>query len=250
MSVLPAVFVLAFQFIPPAAAQDTLTVFAASDLQVAFGEIAPAFERATGHKLVLVFGASGALSAQIERGAPADIFFSADQSYIRQLLGKDILFRGSDRVYALGHVVLVSRRASGITLTSFRDIARPDVVRIAIANPEHAPYGRAARDALRAAGLWEALQPRLVFGENIRQTAQFVQTGAVEAAIVSASLAMDSTLAAAPIDESLYAPIIQAAGIVKASGNFRLSLQFLDFVTGEAGWPIMRRYGFSRPTRP
>jgi molybdate transport system substrate-binding protein len=233
-----------------AAAADTLTVFAAADLQPAFGEIGPAFERATGQSVVLVFGSSGSLAIQIERGAPADVFFSADQSYIGSLAAKQVLRPGSDRVYALGRLVLATRRRSPVTLRRLSDLRRPEVVRIAVANPDHAPYGRAAREALVSEGLWDSLAPRLVIAENIRQAAQYLTTGAVEAAILSRSVATDPALAAVDVEASRYRPIVQAAGIVAGTPRLELARRFLEFVTGETGWTIMRRYGFSRPVRP
>ena len=233
-----------------AAAGDTLTVFAAADLQPAFREIGPAFEQATGQALVLVFGSSGSLAVQIERGAPADLFFSADQSYVTALAVKRVLHPGSDRVYALGHLVLATRRQAPGTLRRLADLTRSDIVRIAIANPDHAPYGRAAREALVSAGLWDALEPRLVIAENIRQAAQYLETGAVEAAILSRSVAADSALTAVDVAPTLYRPIVQAAGIVAGTSRLDLAQRFLDFVTGETGRAIMRRYGFTRPATP
>jgi molybdate transport system substrate-binding protein len=234
----------------PVAPPETLTVFAASDLQVAFGEIGPAFERASGIKVVLVYGSSGALAAQIERGAPADIIFSADEGYVRGLMRRGVLYPGVDRAYAVGHLVLATRRAGGLSLRTLADLTRPEVVRVAIANPDHAPYGRAAREALMAARVWRTLQPKLVLGENVRQTAQYLQTGAVEAAILSRSLALDTSLVTVPVNPRLHRPITQVAGIVKGTGRVSIARRFLNFVTGKQGWAIMQRYGFSRPTSP
>jgi molybdate transport system substrate-binding protein len=230
-----------------AAGADTLTVFAAADLQPAFREIAPAFERATGAQVILVFGSSGSLAVQIERGAPADLFFSADQSYITSLAAKRVLHPGSERVYALGHLVAATRRRSPVRLRQLSDLTRADIVRIAIANPDYAPYGRAAREALLSAGLWDALEPKLVIAENIRQAAQYLETGAVEAAILSRSVAADPALVTAEVEPTRYRPIVQAAGIVAGTARLQLTRRFLDFVTGETGWAIMKRYGFTRP---
>jgi molybdate transport system substrate-binding protein len=230
-----------------AAGADTLTVFAAADLQPAFREIAPAFEQATGARVILVFGSSGSLAVQIERGAPADLFFSADQSYLTSLAAKRVLHAGSERVYGLGHLVLATRRRSPVRLRQLGDLARADIVRVAIANPDYAPYGRAAREALQSAGLWDALEPKLVIAENIRQAAQYLQTGAVEAAILSRSVASDPALVTADVEHTHYRPIVQAAGIIAGTPRLQLAERFLDYVAGETGWAIMRRYGFTRP---
>jgi molybdate transport system substrate-binding protein len=247
MIVLPAVVTALLLLALPAPAQVPLTVFAASDLQLPFGEIAPAFERATGQRVVLVFGSSGALATQIEHGAPADIFFSADQRYVQQLVEAEALYRGSDQVYALGYLSLVTRRGSGLTLRTLGDLAGSSVNRIAIANPAHAPYGRAAEEAMRRAGIWALVEPKVVLGENVRQAVQFVTTGAVEAGIVARSLVDDSALVAMPVDLSLYDPIRQTAGIVRRTTQLELARRFLAFVTDPEGWAVMQRYGFSRP---
>lgn len=228
---------------------DTLTVFAAADLQPAFREIAPAFERETGAQVILVFGSSGSLAVQIERGAPADLFFSADQSSVTSLAAKRVLHAGSDRVYALGHLVLATRRQTPGTVRRLADLTRSDIVRVAIANPDYAPYGRAAREALVSAGLWDALEPKLVIAENIRQAAQYLETGAVEAALLSRSVASVPGLVTAAVEPTRYRPIVQAAGIVAGSPRLQLAQRFLDFVTGQTGWAIMQRYGFTRPVR-
>jgi molybdate transport system substrate-binding protein len=233
-----------------AVAADTLTVFAAADLRPAFEQIGPAFTRATGQEVVLVFGSTGSLAAQIERGAPADLFFSADQGAVAALTAKGILVAGSDRVYSLGHLVLATRRQAPGRVRRLADLTRSDIVRVAIANPDYAPYGRAAREALLSAGLWDALEPKLVIAENVRQAAQYLQTGAVEAAILSRSVASDPALATADVEPTRYRPIVQAAAIVAGTPRLQLAERFLDFVTGDAGWAIMQRYGFTRPVDP
>jgi molybdate transport system substrate-binding protein len=224
-----------------------LVVFAAADHQLAFGEIGPMFEQASGQKVAISFGSSGSLATQIENGAPADIFFSADEGYIRSLVQKGLLDGTSAKTYAEGRLMLATRRASGIRLGTLQDLRRPAVVRFAIANPEHAPYGRAAREALRSAGLWDTLAPRIVMGENIRQAAQYLITGAVEAALLSRSLARDTSLLAVDVDPQLHRPILQAAAVVRGSARASTARAFLDFVATGPGWAVMERHGFVTP---
>src|SRR5688572_5437706 len=147
----------------------TLTVFAASDLTFALKEVAAAFEQAMKVKVTLVFGSTGNLAKQIEHGAPADVFFSANQSFLDALAEKNAIITQTRALYAQGRIVLVTAKASGPRLGDLRALLGDRVRRVAIANPAHAPYGRAAEEALRSAGLWDALQPKLVYGENIRQ---------------------------------------------------------------------------------
>ena len=227
--------------------QDGLVVFAASDLQPAFTELGVLYEQVTGKPVVFSFGASGSLAAQMEHGAPADLFFSADESYVRALAQRGILDRASVRVYAEGRLMLATLRGSGISLRSIGDLLRPEVTRVAMANPEHAPYGRAARQALVSSGVWEAVAPRVVLGENIRQAAQYLLTGAVEAALLSRSLTLDTALVAVPIDPALHQPILQSAAVVRSSTRPSSARRFLDFVTSDAGWPVMDRHGFELP---
>lgn len=236
--------------LPPAGGadrQEGLVVFAAADLQPAFTELGVLYEQVTGEPVVFSYGASGSLAEQIEHGAPADLFCSADESYVRALAGRGILDRTTVRVYAEGRLVLAALRGSGVPLDSLGDLLRPEIHRVAMANPEHAPYGRAARQALVSSGIWEALAPRIVLGENVRQAAQYLLTGAVEAALLSRSLALDTALVATPVDPSLHRPILQAGAVVRTSSRASSARRFLDFVTGDVGWPVMARHGFVLP---
>ncbi len=225
----------------------TLTVFAASDLTFALKELAPAFEQAMKVKVTLVFGSTGNLAKQIEHGAPADIFFAANQSFIDDLAAKNAIITQTRALYAQGRIVLVTARASGPRLADLRELASDRVRRVAIANPAHAPYGRAAEEALRSAGLWDALKPKLVYGENIRQALQYVETGAAEAGIVALSVADVPTVHVTPIDPALHQPLNQAAAVVRRSARPEMGLAFLQFVNGPAGRVVMKRYGFLLP---
>jgi molybdate transport system substrate-binding protein len=227
--------------------QPAITVAAAADLTFAFREIGPFFERARGVKVTFMLGSTGNLAKQIEHGAPADVFFAADAAFIDQLKRTGVTIPESQTLYAQGRIVLATARHTGLALTALRDLLRPEVRRIAIAHPGHAPYGKAAREALEATGLWESLRPRLVYGENIRHTLQFVQTGNAEAGIVALSLANVPEVSYAPIDPALHRPLNQVAAVVKRSQRPELGLAFIQFVNGREGRPIMKRFGFLLP---
>lgn len=230
-----------------AAGEPTLTVFAASDLAFAFKEILPRFERALGVKVTLVLGSTGNFARQIEHGAPADVFFAADQGFVERLAAKGILIAETRALYARGRIVLATAKRFGPKLVELRELLNPRIRHVGIANPLHAPYGKAAEEALRNVEVWEALKPKLVHGENIRHALQFVQTGAAEAGIVARSVAnvpeVDWTL----IDASLHAPLNQAVAVVKRSPRPELGLAFIQFVNGPEGREIMKRYGFLLP---
>jgi molybdate transport system substrate-binding protein len=230
-----------------AAEPPSLTVFAAADLAFAFKELAPRFEKATGVRVTLVFGSTGNFAHQIRQGGPADVFFAADQSFVEALVAEGVLLAETRTLYAQGRIVLATPKAFGPKLTELRGLLDPKVRRVAIANPAHAPYGRAAEEALRKVGVWEAIRSKLVYGENIRHTLQFVQTGAVDAGIVARSVANVPEIDWVPIDAGLHAPLNQAAAVVRRSPRPELGLAFIQFVNGPEGRPIMKRYGFMLP---
>jgi molybdate transport system substrate-binding protein len=225
----------------------SLTVFGAADLGFAFKEIVPRFEKSVGAKVVLVLGSSGNLATQIEHGAPADVFFSADQAFVDRLAARGAVIAESRAVYAQGRIVLATARSLGPRLTELRQLGDARIRHVAIANPLHAPYGRAAEEALRKAGLWETVKPKLVFGENIRHALQFIQSGAAEAGIVALSVANVPEVEWTPIDPSLYSRLQQVAAVVKRTPRPELGLAFIQFVNGPEGRSIMKRYGFIVP---
>ena len=240
--------VLVFSAIlPPPAGSQELTVAAASDLTFPLKEIGPLFERVNGVKITFIFGSTGNLAKQIEHGAPVDVFFAADVGFVDHLKRKGKTIPESQTLYAQGRIVLATAKQTGLALTELGDLLRPEVRRVAIANPSHAPYGRAAREALESVGLWERLRPKLVYGENIRHTLQFIQTGNAEAGIVALSVADVPEVSYALIDQALHKPLSQMAAVVKRSPRPDLALAFIQFVNGPRGRPIMKRYGFLLP---
>ena len=245
---LPAAWLALAGAMPVAGADaPSLTVFAAADLGFAFKEIVPRFEKSVGAKVSLVLGSSGNLATQIEHGAPADVFFSADRAFVERLAARGAVIAESRAVYAQGRIVLATARSFGPRLTDLRQLGDPRIRHVAIANPVHAPYGRAAEEALRKVGLWETVKPKLVFGENIRHALQFIQTGAAEAGIVALSVANVPEIEWTLIDSSLHAPLQQVAVVVKRTARPELGLAFIQFVNGPEGRSIMKRYGFILP---
>ena len=226
---------------------DEITVAAASDLTLAFEEVGRAFESTSKTKVVFVFGSTGMLTRQIENGAPIDLFAAANVSYIKELDQKGLILPGSSEIYARGRITLWMPADTNLRLESIKDLARPEVTRIAIANPDHAPYGLAARQALESAGIWEAVKPKLVFGDNIRQTLQYAETGNVEVAIVALSLSVQSRGRWALIPEELHQPIDQGLGIIKTTKKEQAAGAFAGFLTGPEGRAILKKYGFTFP---
>jgi molybdate transport system substrate-binding protein len=254
------VFLAACRSTPPASfgreQSVTLVVSAASDLTYAFNEIGRRFEAETGTKVIFNFGSTGQLAQQIEQGAPADVFAAANVSFIEDLERQGRIVPGTQRVYARGRIVLWTRADEGnrkrSPLQRVEDLARPEITRVAIANPDHAPYGVAGREALQAAGVWEAVQPKLVLGENVRQALQYAETGNVDAAIVALSLVVPAAQESnegvqgrwTTIPQELHRPLDQALAVVKGTAHEREAAAFADFVAGPRGQEILRKYGF------
>jgi len=227
-------------------ASDELTVAAASDLTSAFEELGREFEAANKTKVTFMFGSTGMLAKQIENGAPVDLFAAANVSYVDELDKKGLIIPDSRAIYARGRITLWTSDTSNIRLQGIADVARPEVMRIGIANPDHAPYGLAARQALESAGIWDRVKPKLVFGDNIRQTLQYAETGNVDVSIVSLSLSIQSSGRWTLIPEELHQPIDQVLGIIKTTKNEKAARAFISFLNGPQGQAIMKKYGFSR----
>jgi molybdate transport system substrate-binding protein len=234
------------------AAAQGLTVAAASDLQSALPAIASRFEKEIGQKVALTFGSSGNIFAQIQNGAPFDVFLSADIDYPRQLEREGQAERGSLYQYATGRLVLWTRSDSGVDVRrGLAALTEVGVRHIAIANPEHAPYGRAAVAALRHEGLYERVRSKFVLGENISQAAQFAQSGSAEVGVLARSLALSPTLKSSgsfvEIPESWYPRIEQAAVVLTSSKRKALARQFVDHLKTPETVRLLQSYGFDGP---
>jgi len=232
---------------PSQAKDEGITVAAAADLQFAFTEIAHLYDEKTDKKVTLVFGSTGQLVQQIENGAPFDVIAAANSAYIDRLNESGLIIPESKALYARGRLVLAVNRASGVEATSLQDLLSPQIHHVAIANPEHAPYGTAAMQALQTLGLWESVQPKLAYAENVRQALQFVQTGDAEAGILALSVATVPEITWTLIDDSLHKPLDQALAVLVHCQNPQLANNFIAFINGEDGRPVMRKYGFLLP---
>lgn len=224
-----------------------IVVGAASGLQFAFTEIGKKFEEETGIKVIFNFGSSGIISDQIAHGAPFDVFASADTKFVEKIKKLNLTVPGSEGLYAIGRIALVTEKDSGVPIKTLEDLLRPEIVKIAIANPEHAPYGRAAKEALEATGLWVKIKGKLVYGNNISEALNLVKTGNAEVGLVALSLVdpeiMDFTL----IEDSMHKPLEKVITVVKSGSNKEGATQFIQFVQGPEGKKILKKHGFIVP---
>lgn len=231
---------------------EDMTIAAASDLNFAFKELVVEYEKTTGNHVKLSLGSSGNFYAQIQNGAPFDLYFSADIGYPRKLEEAGLTVSGSLYRYAVGRIVLWAGTASRLDVSKGFDVLRePGIRKIAIANPKHAPYGRAAVAAMESFKVYEAVKDKLILGENISQAAQFIESGACEIGVIALSLAVAPAMSGKgvywEIPVEAYPPLEQGAVILKQSKNQEAARRFLEFMQGSQGQEIMRRYGFLLP---
>jgi molybdate transport system substrate-binding protein len=235
------------------AVAEDITIAAASDLNFVFKEILADYEKSTGDRVRLTLGSSGNFFAQIQNGAPFDLYFSADIAYPRKLEEAGLAVPGSLYPYAVGRIVLWASKGSPVDLTKGLAILRESTIRkIAIANPKHAPYGRAAVAAMEHAQVYDRIKGKLVLGENISQAAQFVESGAADIGIIALSLALAPPMQAVghyrEIPADAHPPIEQGAVILIGGKNQAGAKAFLSFIQGTEGQTIMKQYGFIAPS--
>jgi molybdate transport system substrate-binding protein len=226
-------------------AAQPLRIAAASDLQTALPILAKRFGERTKVELTLTFGSSGQLAEQIKAGAPFDVFLAANQTFIRDLTAGGYIRPESIHPYARGSLVLAVHRESGRPIESLADLDRAEIKKIALANPETAPYGAAGKQALERSGLWSKLEPKIVQAESVRQALQFVQSGNAEAGLVGRAIANLPEIRVVEVAPRLYDPIVQALGIVTRTQRAEAAEKFVEFVVGEEGQSILRDAGFS-----
>jgi molybdate transport system substrate-binding protein len=239
-----------------AGAQDakrTLSVAAAANLKSAADELKRGFEaEQPGVEVRVAFGASGTFFAQLQQGAPFDVFLSADRVYPAKLVAAGLAAAADEKVYAFGKLVVWSPPGSALDLEKqgLAALTRPEVERIAIANPAVAPFGRATERALRSAGVHDAVTPKLVLGTSVAQAAQFATTGAADVAFLPYSLTFGEALSGGRVffvPEALYPRIEQSAIVLSGSKDPALARRFLAFVTGAKGRAVLARYGYGLP---
>lgn len=224
-----------------------LTIAAASDLTLSFTEVGELFEVETGSTITFSFGSTGQLADQIENGAPFDVFAAANIEFVDILREKDLIFPDSQTTYAFGRVGIATLLDSSLEIETLEDLLKQEVSRVAIANPAHAPYGLAAKQAFETAGLWEQAEDKLVYGRNISDTLNYIETGNVEAGIIALSLYNEDEVIFHIIDEDMHAPLEQSIAVTRQTSQEELSREFIKFIMGPVGKPIMESYGFMIP---
>ncbi len=229
----------------PSAHAAELLVAAASDLSAAEAALSQGFERVTGAQARFIFQASGMLARQIENGAPYDVYLSANERYVHQLADKGELVADTVAVYAEGRLGLWSRDGS---VKSLGELTEDRVRNVAIANPAHAPYGLAARQAFESQKLWTVLEPKIVFAENVRQTYQYGVSGNADAIVTSWTLVFDQGGVMLPAE--WHQPIRQAGGALRRSAQPELARKFLEFLQSAAGRRILRDHGLFPVVKP
>ena len=231
---------------------EEIAIAAAADLNFAFKELVAEYEKATGNHVKLTLGSSGNFYAQIQNGAPFDLYFSADIAYPRKLEEAGLTVPDSLYQYAVGRIVLWTGLESRLDVTQgFEALREPTVKKIAIANPKHAPYGRAAVAAMEYFKIYDQVKDKLILGENISQAAQFIESGACEIGIIALSLAVAPAMKSKgtywEVPAEAHPSLEQGAVILKSSKQQESAKQFLVFIKGAQGQEIMKRYGFTLP---
>ena len=225
----------------------TVRIAAAADTARAFTEVGKAFTQKTGITPQFDFASSGMLAKQIEQGAPFFLFAAANRTYVDQVIQTGRCDAKTAKTYARGQIVVWSPNGTAAPV-KLEDLLDPRFTKIAIANPDHAPYGAAAKQALQKAGLWDQLQSKIVLGENVEATMQYARTKTVDASIIALSLAVVSDGGSfMKIDPSLYEPLDQAMVVCGNGEEADRAHQFLDFVLSPDGREVMTRYGFTVP---
>jgi len=227
---------------------EPLKVAAAADLSFAFKDVGEAYEKKTGQKVVFSFGSTGLLEKQLAEGAPFDVFAAANVSFADDAVKAGACLGDSKATYATGHIVLFTTKDAAFHPKAVADLTDGRVAKIAIANPEHAPYGKAAKQAMERAGVWDKVRPKVVYGENVQQALQFAASGNADVAIVALSLATVTPGESASVPADLHDPIEQAMVVcTNGKAGTEAGRRFVAFVGSAEGHGIMKRFGFLLP---
>jgi len=245
--VLISCFIYSAESPASAADKEVITVAAASSFSYALTEIKAGFEANGRSRVRLVFGSSGLLARQIQGGAPFDVFISANSGFMDDLVSSGAVGADSMRSFARGVLVLAAGKEDSDNIKGLKSLLDKKIRRVAIANPAHAPYGRAAVEVLKKTGLLEKIRKKLVYGENVRQALQFVESGNASAGFIALSIAKRPGIKAIAVDPSLYNPIEQSAAVVKTTAHGKAAEDFIGYLTGAEGMRILRKYGFKKP---
>lgn len=246
-TLLALVFIVSGACSPKQPSDHKVRVAAAADLAHAFPELAKEFKTRTGNTIELELGSSGLLAKQIEQGAPFSMFAAANREYVDQVVKAGKCDGATAHSYARGRIV-VWTPAGVVAPAKLEDLADPRFRKIAIANPEHAPYGKAAKQALEKSGVWPQIQDRIVLGENVQATMVYARDHNADAAVIALSLALVTEGGAyLSIDPALHAPLDQAMVVCGSGEDAKIAQQFADFVAAKEGREVMTRYGFLLP---
>jgi molybdate transport system substrate-binding protein len=228
---------------PRADESGAIVVAAASDMAKIGPAIQVAFRRLHGYEVTFSFGASGQLAEQVRQGAPFDVYLSAARSYCEPLQ-QDGLLDGECRPYALGRLVAWSRDTA---IQSLDDLRQNGNLRIVLANPRYAPYGLAAEQALRSAGIWDGIEPQLVYADSVSHAFQMAKTGNADVALVAIALVKEEGGNSLPVDAALHEPIEQVAAVLNSSAKKDIARAFVAYLSGPESRRLLETYGFGRP---
>jgi molybdate transport system substrate-binding protein len=245
--------VVAFMSCQPRSSKDgqtgspELIVAAAANLTEAFAEVGTSFTHETGIPVVFSFGATADLAKQIENGAPFDVFASADTAHVEQLERAGLLTPGTRATYARGRLVVWIPPGSNLKVERLEDLTAKTFERIAVGKPDVAPYGQAAVESLRAVGIWNQVEPKIIYAQNISQAKQYAATGNAEIAFIPLALVQAGAGNYLEVKESLHQPINQALGIIRESQKQEAARRFVDFLLSQKGEEIMLKRGYNKP---
>ncbi len=226
-----------------------LHIAAASDLYISFTQLGKQFENITQCKVHFTYGSTGTLTQQIIHGAPFDVLAAAHESYIQDLEQHDLVFTDTIESYAQGRIGWAIQSESPLVVREWMDLLHPSIRKIAIAQPQHAPYGLAAQQALQTAGIWDQVLPKLVYGTSVLDTLNYVTTGNADIGIIAQSIGNQPGISFQLLDASYHQPLNQTIAVVNTSLHEELARDFVDYVMSEEGQQLLASYGFDPPAK-